>query len=177
MKRGLALHTYFRDIVLNCVAGSALVPRTGRYLIYRAWGIQIGTRNISAGCFVSGSNLTVGRKCFINYGCFFDATAPIVLGDGCHIGMRTLLCTSTHELGGSARRAGKVHAQPITVGRGVWLGAQVTVLGGVTIGDGCVVAAGSVVTSDCKPDSLYAGNPARRVRDLSSEEFSETTTG
>ncbi|WP_372495087.1 acyltransferase [Nocardioides pinisoli] len=49
---------------------------------------------------------------------------------------------------------------------GAWIGAAVTVLPGVTIGPGCVVAAGSVVTADCQANGLYAGVPARRIRDL-----------
>jgi acetyltransferase-like isoleucine patch superfamily enzyme len=128
----------------------------------------MGTRNVMPGCFVSGPGLSVGRKCFINYGCFFDATAAIEIGDGCHIGMQTLICTSTHDLGEAAQRAGRLHGEPVRVGRGAWLGARVTVLPGVTIGDGCVVASGSVVTQDCEADGLYAGTPARRVRDVAS---------
>jgi maltose O-acetyltransferase len=54
----------------------------------------------------------------------------------------------------------------VSVGNGSWLGTGVTVLPGVTIGEGCVIAAGAVVTADCAPDGLYAGVPARRIRDL-----------
>lgn len=161
-----SLHQYFRDVWLNSIGASYVVPRTGRYLIYRAWGIELGSRNIMAGCFVSGTNLRVGRKCFINYGCFFDATAPIEISDGCHIGMQALICTSTHDTGDASQRAATLRSEPVTIGRGVWLGARVTVMPGVSIGDGCIVAANSLVKDNCAPNGLYAGTPARRVRDL-----------
>jgi maltose O-acetyltransferase len=48
----------------------------------------------------------------------------------------------------------------------VWMGARVTVLPGVTVGDGCVIAAGAVVTKDCEPGGVYAGLPARRIRSV-----------
>lgn len=69
-----------------------------------------------------------------------------------------------HVIGDSKQRAGKNVYSDINVGTGVWIGAKVTVLPGVTIGNGCVIAAGSVVTFDCEDNCLYAGNPARKKR-------------
>jgi acetyltransferase-like isoleucine patch superfamily enzyme len=155
-----------RDIVLNMVAASPLVPRTVRWLIYRAWGVRAATRAIMPRCFVGGSHLMLGRRTFVNYGCFFDTSSPIVIGSDCAFGMQVLLCTSTHGLGGPRRRGGRLESKPITIDDGCWIGARTVVLPGVHIGPGCVVAAGSVVTRDCAPHGLYAGNPARRVKDL-----------
>lgn len=64
------------------------------------------------------------------------------------------------------RRAGPSTQEPITVQEGTWIGARSTILPGVTIGAGVIVAAGSVVTRDCDPHSLYAGVPARKIRSL-----------
>jgi len=69
-----------------------------------------------------------------------------------------------HVIRDSKQRAGKNVYSDINVGTGVWIGAKVTVLPGVTIGNGCVIAAGSVVTFDCEDNCLYAGNPARKKR-------------
>nr|WP_246298615.1 DapH/DapD/GlmU-related protein [Nocardioides panaciterrulae] len=80
--------------------------------------------------------------------------------------MRVLFCTATHEIGPASRRAGEQVKADITVGDGVWIGAGAQVMPGVTIGDGCVIAAGTVVVRDCAPHGMYAGVPARRVRDL-----------
>jgi maltose O-acetyltransferase len=164
-----------RNIAVNWVAASRLTPRTLRYLIYRAAGIQLGTRNIAAGCFIGGPDLSIGRKCFVNHDCFFDVSARIEIGDGCYLGMQTLICTSSHEIGDSARRAGRLYSEPVHIGRGVWIGARATILPGVRIGDGCVIGAGSTVLRDCKPDSLYAGTPARFVRELSGPDFTGGT--
>lgn len=55
---------------------------------------------------------------------------------------------------------------PIVIGRGCWIGANVTIMPGVTIGDGCVIGAGSLVTNDCEPNGVYVGIPARRKKEL-----------
>lgn len=69
-----------------------------------------------------------------------------------------------HVAGISCQLAGS--PQPITVGDGCWIGARAVILPGVTIGDGCVIAAGAVVSKDCAPNGMYAGVPARRIREL-----------
>jgi acetyltransferase-like isoleucine patch superfamily enzyme len=80
--------------------------------------------------------------------------------------MRVMLVTSSHAVGPCERRAGPLKPAPITVGDGCWIGAGAVLLPGVTVHDGCVIASGAVVTGDCAADGLYAGVPARRVRDL-----------
>ena len=71
-----------------------------------------------------------------------------------------------HEFGPPGERTGALMPAPVTIGDGVWIGACVTILPGVTIGPSCMVASGAVVSGDCEPNGLYAGNPARRVREL-----------
>ena len=68
--------------------------------------------------------------------------------------------TNTHKLGTAEQRATDLIAHPIAIGDGAWLGARCTVLPGVTVGAGAVVAAGSVVTKDVPPNALAAGVPA-----------------
>ena len=63
-------------------------------------------------------------------------------------------------------RAGALFLAPLVVSSGCWIGARAVLLPGLTIGEGCVVGAGAVVTKDCLPIGLYAGIPARRIRDL-----------
>jgi acetyltransferase-like isoleucine patch superfamily enzyme len=77
-----------------------------------------------------------------------------------------MLLTTGHDLGPHEQRAGELTAAPIVVGDGAWIGARSVVLPGITVGPGAVVAAGSVVTTDCEPDGLYAGVPAVRKREL-----------
>jgi maltose O-acetyltransferase len=117
-------------------------------------------------CFVGGPALSVGPRTYVNRGCFFDTSAPISVGADCALGMQVLVCTSTHEIGDSRRRSGRLASSPVHIEDGCWIGARAVLLPGVRVGRGCIVAAGAVVTRDCEPDGLYAGNPAVRIRDL-----------
>ncbi|ONH28974.1 acyltransferase [Pseudofrankia asymbiotica] len=155
-----------RDVVLNGVAATPLAPRPLRARLLRATGMRVEAAAISPGCWFGGRNVSIGPRTYVNRGCFFDTLADVAIGADCHLGMQVLLCTSTHEPGDGPSRAGAVTGRPIVIGDGCWVGARVTVMPGVTIKDGCVIAAGAVVTGDCEPDGLYAGIPARRVRDL-----------
>lgn len=111
-----------------------------------------------------GRNLRFGERVFLNSGCRFQDQGGIDIGDDALIGHNAVITTLNHNLD-PARRA-DMHPAPVRIGRGVWLGANVTVLPGVTIGDGAVIGAGSVVTKDVAPKTVVVGVPARRVRDI-----------
>ena len=112
-----------------------------------------------------GRNITLGKRIFINSGCRFQDQGGVVIGDDCLIGHNTVMATLNHDLAPS-RRA-DMHPAPIVLGRNVWVGSNVTVLPGVTIGDNAVVAAASVVTKDVPENTVVVGSPARVVRTLS----------
>ena len=84
----------------------------------------------------------------------------------CNIAYKVTFITSTHEIADRIRRAGKPISEEITVGDGTWIGANVTILPGVNIGSGVIIAAGSVVVHDCEDNSIYAGNPAKLIKKL-----------
>jgi acetyltransferase-like isoleucine patch superfamily enzyme len=113
----------------------------------------------------SGVHIRVGRDVFVNQNCTFYDLGGIDIGDAVMIGPNVNLITSGHPIEPSRRRDGVV-AKPIVIERNVWIAAGATVIGGVTIGENSVVAAGSVVTRDVPPDTLVAGNPARVVRSI-----------
>lgn len=115
-----------------------------------------------------GRNIRVGARVFINQNCTFYALADIVIGDDVMIGPNVSLITSEHPVAPSQRRA-YLLGKPIVVERGVWIAAGATVIGGVTIGENSVVAAGSVVTRDVPANTLVAGNPARVLRSIEGE--------
>ena len=156
-----------RDGVFGIV-NSRVFPRAFRSRAWRALGHQVDkSALINPMAFVGAwRGLEIGKKTFVNYGCFFDLGAPTYIGERCDIGYEVMFVTSTHAAGSSARRAGAALPAPIRVGSGVWIGARAILLPGVTIGDGCIVAAGSVVSKDCEPNGLYVGSPARRLKDL-----------
>lgn len=111
-----------------------------------------------------GRNITLGKRVFINSGCRFQDQGGITIGDDCLVGHNAVLATLNHDLD-PARRA-DMHPAPITIGRNVWIGANATVLPGVTIDDDAVVGAGSVVTKDVPPGTVVVGSPARVVRSV-----------
>ncbi|PWN01400.1 maltose acetyltransferase [Nocardioides silvaticus] len=113
-----------------------------------------------------GSRITMGARCFANFGLVALDVAPITIGDDVQIGPNVQLLTPTHPVEPGPRRDKWEAAQPITIGDNVWLGGGVVVLPGVTIGDDTVVGAGAVVTKDLPAGVLALGNPARVVRSL-----------
>jgi maltose O-acetyltransferase len=113
-----------------------------------------------------GYQVHVGERVFANFGLVCLDVARITIGDDTRIGPGVQLLTPTHPLEPGPRRDGWESAEPITIGRNVWLGGAVVVCPGVRIGDDTVVGAGSVVTRELPAGVLAAGNPARVVRTL-----------
>jgi acetyltransferase-like isoleucine patch superfamily enzyme len=111
-----------------------------------------------------GKNISLGKRIFINSGCKFQDQGGVTIGDDCLIGHNTVLATLNHDL--SPSRRADMHPAPIVIGRNVWIGSNVTVLPGVTIGNNAVLAAASVVTKDVPENSVVVGSPARVVRSL-----------
>ena len=112
-----------------------------------------------------GENIRVGRNVFINQNCTMYDLGGIDIGDDVMIGPNVSLITSSHPLEPSRRRD-FVIAKPIVIERNAWIAAGATIIGGVTIGENSVVAAGSVVTHDVPRNSLAGGNPARVIRGI-----------
>ncbi len=109
-----------------------------------------------------GRNITFGKNVFVNGGCKFQDQGGITIGDNCLIGHNAVLATINHSLNPADNR--KLSYAPIKICDNVWLGANVTVLQGVTIGEWAVVAAGAVVTKDVEPYTIVGGIPAKFIR-------------
>ncbi len=111
-----------------------------------------------------GKKTTFGRDCFVNFGCTFLALGGITIEDDVFIGPQCVLATEYHPEEPTTRHS--LLTKPIVVKRNAWLGANVTVLAGVTIGENAIVAAGSVVTKDVPDNMIVAGSPARVIREI-----------
>lgn len=111
-----------------------------------------------------GKNIHVGKNVFINSGCRFQDQGGITIGDGVLIGHNVVLATLNHDM--NPRKRSTLHPAPITIGNDVWIGANATVLPGVTIGDGAVIAAGAVVTKDVPSNVIVGGVPAKIIKKI-----------
>lgn len=115
------------------------------------------------------SRLTVGNESFINYFCHIHCGdyGHVTLGENVFIGPDVKICCVSHEIGEAKRRAGVATKDgDIVIEDGAWIGIGATILPGVRIGKGSIVAAGAVVNKDVNPNSLVAGVPARLIREL-----------
>lgn len=113
-----------------------------------------------------GTGIILGENVFMNYDCIMLDGGYIRIGKHTLIGPHCQFYTPQHPMDYVERREEKETAYPITIGEDCWLGGNVVVCPGVTIGNCCIIAAGSVVTKDIPDDSLAAGVPAVVKRSL-----------
>lgn len=150
------------NTLVNCVAGAWIVPLRVRNILYKMAGMQIKTRMISAKNIFLSKKISIGLDSFINTSCVFEG--EVYIGNNVYIGMGCTFVTSNHKIGNEIKRAGELESNPIYIEDGCWIGANSTILPGVIIKKGTIIAAGSVVKNDCESNSLYAGVPASYKR-------------
>lgn len=114
--------------------------------------------------------VSIGENFYSNYNLVVLAGNMVEIGDNVMIGPDCGLYAAGHPFGPKARNAGLEYAWPIRIGNNVWIGAGASIMGGVTINDNAVIAAGSVVTRDIPPGVLAGGNPCRVIREISEED-------
>jgi len=116
-----------------------------------------------------GYNTFLGKHVFINHDCYFMDGGKIFIGDHVFIGPKCDFYTAIHPLNYQDRNIGLEQALPIHIGDNVWIGANVIVLPGVTIGNGAVIGAGSAVTKDIPSNVLAVGSPAKPIKTIDNE--------
>jgi maltose O-acetyltransferase len=152
--------------LVNKLAASPMVKQRDRARILRRLGLQLETDLIFPECYFHTANIWLGPRAILNHGVHIENMERVEIGAMTGLGIFSRVITSTHDLGPHESRLGEWHQLPVIIGAGCWIGAGAIILPGVTIGDGCIIAAGAVVRDDCEPDGVYAGVPARRIRDL-----------
>jgi acetyltransferase-like isoleucine patch superfamily enzyme len=137
-----------------------------RELLSKITGIQIDASttvfipfHINLGIFTR-----IGKNVFINNACTFLDIGGITIEDDVLIGPNVSLITEGHPVNPSERKM--LVVKPVLIKRNAWIGAGVTILPGITIGENSVVAAGAVVSKDVPPNSVVGGVPARMIKTI-----------
>ncbi|MFJ7977002.1 sugar O-acetyltransferase [Peribacillus sp. NPDC096379] len=113
-----------------------------------------------------GFNIHVGDNFFANYDAIILDCAKVTIGNDVLFGPRVGIYTANHVTDPEARAKGDVYALPVTIGNKVWLGANVVVNPGVTIGENSIIGSGSVVTKDIPPNVVAAGVPCKVIKQI-----------
>ncbi len=117
-----------------------------------------------------GFHISVGNNFYTNHNCIILDGAPVVFGDNVFIAPNCVFSTAGHAIDAEQRSRGLEIALPIKVGNNVWIGTNVSVLPGVTIGDNTIIGAGSVVNKDIPSGVIAVGNPCRVIRKITEED-------
>jgi acetyltransferase-like isoleucine patch superfamily enzyme len=135
----------------------------------RILGIKMGQQAVvHMGCFmwsytprhVRNNGIEFGDHSYINRGCCIDIRGPLTIGKNVSISPEVMILTAAHDANDPSF---PVHHRPVVIDDYVWIGSRAVILPGVTLGRGCVVAAGAVVSRDVQPLEIVAGVPARPV--------------
>lgn len=141
-----------------------LIPNPLRNWNLRLFGIRIGGGKscIHRGCkFFHVGKMSVGQNTVINFGCYLDNRRGIYIGNNVGIAHNTKIYTLGHDLNDSQF---KTKGAPVSIEDNVFIFSNALIMPGITIGEGAIVLAGSVVTKDVEPWTIVGGNPARKIR-------------
>lgn len=161
--RSVARYLPTPEWVLNHVV-NRLPYAAWRMRAYQAFGVRLEAPR--TGCVMLGAQVrhprrvALGRNTVVGPGCLLDARGGIELGANVNVSEGTRFMTAKHLVQDPDFVA---DFAPVVVGDRVWFGIGATVLGGVRVGEGAVVAAGAVVTKDVPPYAIVGGTPARQI--------------
>lgn len=113
-----------------------------------------------------GKTVHIGDRCYFNSNTFFVDDYDIYIGDHVLFGPNVTISTTGHPVDPELRGGGAMYSFPVHIGNNVWIGSNVVVMPGVTIGDNAVIGAGSVVTKDVPAGVVAFGNPCRVYREI-----------
>lgn len=113
-----------------------------------------------------GYNIEIGENFYANHNLIILDGNKVSFGDNVFIAPNCGFYTAGHPLDYKQRNQGLEYAKPIRVGNNVWIGGNVVVLPGVTIGDNCVIGAGSIVTKDIPENTVAVGNPCKVIKTI-----------
>lgn len=136
-----------------------------RNLMIKA-GFKIGDNTKIIGPLYVSANLEVGNNSWLGKNFEAQGNGTIRIGNDCSIAPNVIISTGNHDIGSSQHRAGRPYNSNISIGNGTWVCVNSTIVNDCTIGQGCVIAAGSVVTKSCPDNCLIGGVPAKVIKKL-----------
>jgi maltose O-acetyltransferase len=119
------------------------------------------TTSLNEGFYSSSQLISIGDNVGLA-DTYILAYAPVNIGSNCSFSYRNIIITSTHDI----NNFNTVVAKPVFIGNNCWITTNVTILPGVTIGDNCIIGAGSIVTSDIPSNVFAAGNPCKVIKKI-----------
>lgn len=171
------MKSLLRSVSQKAYKISLAVPVLKRYssLWYSKLGVKGSNYRISTNINLIGNYelLELGNQTEINAGCFLLVKDRVIIGDNSTLAYQTTILTSANP-NGPHNKLAKVYPKmsaSVTIGHDTWIGARTTILPGITIGNYCVVAAGSIVNKDVPDYTVVAGIPAKKVKTLDPEIF------
>jgi len=159
---------YIANFLLHFFPATKFYPFKRALLNWAGCHLEPGVRIVSSCTIVGSGGLYVGRDTFIGHQVFISTAAGSVeIGNEVDIAPRVTIVAGSHEINrGSQRRAGKGVSSDIVISNRCWIGTSSTILAGVRVGEGSIIAAGSVVQGDLPPNHLCAGVPAAPKKPL-----------
>jgi len=117
-----------------------------------------------------GYNISVGKNFYSNYNCTILDCAPVTIGDNVMFAPNVSIFTAGHPIHFEKRNSGIEYAFPVSIGDNVWIGGNVVINPGISIGKNTVIGSGSVVTKDIPDNVIAAGNPCKIIRQITEED-------
>jgi len=112
-----------------------------------------------------GNNIYVGENFYAGFNCTILDMSEVRIGNNCLLGPNVGIYTTGHNINPVDRHKTGI-SKPITIGDNVWIGGHSVLIGGIKIGNNSIIAAGTVVTKDIPENTIYAGNPAKKIKDI-----------
>ena len=117
-----------------------------------------------------GKNITIEDDVYVNFGCVILDCAEVTIGSHTLLGPNIGLYPVNHSINAQERINGGCYGKPIRIGKNVWLGGDVKILAGVTIGDNTIIGTGSIVTKDIPANVIAVGNPCKVIRKITDKD-------
>ena len=159
------IHDRIKITSLSCLDIAYILFYKIRYCYLCPWNSFI-----YPGCeliFSSPQNISIGNRSFLNRNVkLYAELGKIHIGNQCLVGFNTIISTATHQTTAIFRDRATPVFRNVYIGNNVWIGASVSIIGGVRVGDNSIIGAGSLVHQDIPKDCIYAGNPARFIRTI-----------